>query len=226
MNKTISIAVLSASVMLAAHRIPIREGNQVFGSTTVYVGPYTWPSHAPMWRYNKATTVMTTRYDFPNVTCNPASDICTATCPNLWACESQTGSNLPNGTEVKFGTTGTLPAPLKSWPEDKYQSYYVRDSTTTTFRLAGTPGGSAIDITTEGSGTHGMSFAGYTHGIVLQGGYSKDFTCSAGTDTCVSTAWVIHRFVRVFDLDWHAARASEAQIRYKMGEALHNPHRR
>ena len=40
----------------------------------------------------------------------------------------------------------------------------------------------------QGSGTHGMSFAGYTHGFVLQGGYSKDFTCAAGTDTCTLTA--------------------------------------
>jgi len=110
MNKTLSMAVLSATVLLAAHRIPIREGNQVWGTTTVYVGPYTWsPNHEPMSRYNKASTVMETRYDFPNVTCNAASDIGTATCPQTWACESHTGSNLPDGTEVKFGTTGTLP---------------------------------------------------------------------------------------------------------------------
>ena len=31
MNKTISLAVLSATVLLSAHRIPIREGNQVWG---------------------------------------------------------------------------------------------------------------------------------------------------------------------------------------------------
>ena len=156
---------------------------------------------------------MTTRYDFPNVTCNAASDICTATCPNLWACESRTGSNLPDGTEVKFGTTGTLPAPLKSWSEDKYRSYYVRDSTTTTFRLAGTPGGSAIDITTAGSGTHGMSFAGYTHGFVLQGGYSKDFTCAGWNGyVYLDRAWVHHQHGCVSDIHGYATSAVEAQI--------------
>lgn len=53
------------------------------------------------------------------------------------------------GWEVKFATTGTLPAPLVAGTR-----YYVVEKTTNSFKVGATAGGAVIDITTEGSGTH------------------------------------------------------------------------
>jgi hypothetical protein len=95
---------------------------------------------------------------------------------------------------VKFGTTGTLPAPLKAWAQDRWKSYYVRDSTLTTLKLAEYPGGPAIDIIDSGSGTHGMSFAGYMQIWILGAGFSKPVTCDPDTDICNSPGhgWVLN----------------------------------
>lgn len=62
---------------------------------------------------------------------------------------SWTSNGLANGTPVFLKTTGTLPSPLSpSTP------YYVVSTATNTFQLALTVGGSAINTTTAGSGTH------------------------------------------------------------------------
>lgn len=55
---------------------------------------------------------------------------------------------------VYFTTTGTLPAPF-----DADDIYYVRDSNPSqgTIKLASTKGGTAIDITTQGTGTHTLN---------------------------------------------------------------------
>lgn len=55
---------------------------------------------------------------------------------------------LGNGTPVRFATRGTYPAPLVAGT-----TYYVRDATTYTFKLAATLGGAAVNLTTSGSGT-------------------------------------------------------------------------
>lgn len=58
-----------------------------------------------------------------------------------------------NGDEIKLENSGgALPAPLVAGT-----SYFVRDVTTNTFKLAATLGGSAIDITTNGTGTNSVS---------------------------------------------------------------------
>lgn len=61
------------------------------------------------------------------------------------------GHGLSDGDEVFVTTTGTLPAPLAV-----DTIYYVRDATTNTFKLAETSGGTAINITTTGSGTNSV----------------------------------------------------------------------
>ena len=59
------------------------------------------------------------------------------------------GHGLTDGTRVRFTTSGTLPAGLSLATD-----YYVRDATSSTFKVSATLGGSAVDITDTGSGTH------------------------------------------------------------------------
>lgn len=58
---------------------------------------------------------------------------------------------LLDGTIVHVASTSTLPTGLSA-----NTLYYVRDVTTSTFRLAITSGGVAIDLTGAGSGTHSL----------------------------------------------------------------------
>lgn len=57
-----------------------------------------------------------------------------------------------NDTAVRVKSTGTLPAPLA-----ENTTYYLRDVTSSTFKLAATAGGAAIDLTDTGTGTHRIS---------------------------------------------------------------------
>jgi hypothetical protein len=60
-----------------------------------------------------------------------------------------TGNDLVDGLPVQLTTTSILPAPLTTGT-----NYYVRDRSGDTFKLAATAGGTAIDLTNTGSGTH------------------------------------------------------------------------
>lgn len=72
-------------------------------------------------------------------TVNTSTDVVTAT-----------GHDYIDGTIVQVSVSGggTLPSPLAA-----STNYYVRDSASNTFKLALTRGGTAIDITTSGTGT-------------------------------------------------------------------------
>lgn len=59
---------------------------------------------------------------------------------------------LVNGDAVRLTTSNTLPAGLSL-----ATTYYVIDATTNTFKLAATRGGSAVDVTDTGTGTHTLS---------------------------------------------------------------------
>lgn len=59
------------------------------------------------------------------------------------------GHGLENGTPVVFTTTGSLPTGLTAGT-----TYYVIDATTDKFSVASTVGGTAIDTSSAGSGTH------------------------------------------------------------------------
>lgn len=59
------------------------------------------------------------------------------------------GKALPNGTLVRLVSTTTLPAGL-----DSYTDYFVVSTSANTFKLALVAGGSAVDITDVGTGTH------------------------------------------------------------------------
>lgn len=69
---------------------------------------------------------------------------------------------LADNDVVSVSSTGTLPGGLAA---DTY--YYVVTSTTNTFQLATTRGGSAIDLTSAGSGTHSFTSL-FSEGKFLQ----------------------------------------------------------
>lgn len=74
---------------------------------------------------------------------------------------------------VSLVTSDTLPDPLSTGI-----GYFVRDATTDTFKLALTEGGTAINLTDSGTGTHRA---------ILSAHYG-DFTADAETDDITSTA--------------------------------------
>ena len=63
--------------------------------------------------------------------------------------------NLPNGSSIQLGTTGALPSGLST-----NTTYYVINVSGTTFNLAATPGGTAINTTGTQSGTQSISLLG------------------------------------------------------------------
>jgi hypothetical protein len=63
-----------------------------------------------------------------------------------------TNHGLVDGDAVQFSTSGTLPAPLAT-----STVYYVVQSANDTFRLATSSGGSGINLTTQGTGTHTLT---------------------------------------------------------------------
>lgn len=66
------------------------------------------------------------------------SDTCTAN-----------NHGLSDGQDVYVVSTGTFPSPLSN-----QTIYYIRDATTNTFKLTTSPGGTAVNITTVGSGNN------------------------------------------------------------------------
>jgi len=75
-------------------------------------------------------------------TANDVTDILTSVGPN----------NLINGDAIAFNSTNLLPGNL-----NPSSGYYVINRSGTTFQVSATSGGSAIDITDTGSGTHYFS---------------------------------------------------------------------
>lgn len=62
------------------------------------------------------------------------------------------GHGLSEGTRIRVASGTTLPAGLSAATD-----YFVRDVTPNTFKLSATAGGSAVDITNTGTGTHTAS---------------------------------------------------------------------
>jgi hypothetical protein len=59
------------------------------------------------------------------------------------------GHTLVDGDTIKFSSSTTLPSPLST-----STVYYVVNSATNTFKVSTSSGGTAVDITTQGVGTH------------------------------------------------------------------------
>ncbi len=200
----ICIALLAFSLLFplctsAQHIFPARDvteqGDPIswYGSRTVFVGPYTWPNAEPLGMYNDGTPLtqdtpapvagrsLVPRADFSITGCDFTSNTCT-TDSHLLA------GGLPDGTEVKFVTTGTLPGGLVSWQQDHSKVYYIKDWTGHRFQFSATPDGPTVQLNEgiRGSGSHGMSFAGYRHVMVFRAARAVPFTCDPDTDLCTT----------------------------------------
>lgn len=68
---------------------------------------------------------------------------------------TETAHGLVNGDEVTFTSSGTLPAGLSTGT-----TYYVVNKTDDTFQVSTTYGGSAVNLTDQGSGTHTCNYGG------------------------------------------------------------------
>lgn len=160
------------------------------GSSTAFSGFYRWPAgRKPLSRFNGPSAKggqLVAEPDFTLASCDPATSRCSVSLRPFFGRRLENGG-LPDRTEVKFVTTGALPGGLVGWEEDQTKSYYIRDWNGTSFRVAETPGGPPIAITRKpGSGSHGMTFAGYSH--VMSFGVTRGvpFTCDPETDVCTS----------------------------------------
>lgn len=89
---------------------------------------------------------------------------------------------LSNGDEVLFSTTGTMPAGLEA-----YRVYYVVNVAVNTFKVSNTPGGTAIDFTTNGTGTFSGSLSAQARVRYLQ--YMGDRVFGAGQDLNPNTLY-------------------------------------
>jgi len=79
-----------------------------------------------------------TKYDSRSCTVDTGTEVCTSN-----------GHPFADGDLVTVSSTTTLPSPLLA-----STLYEIRDATSSTFKLAATAGGPAIDLTTTGTGTH------------------------------------------------------------------------
>ena len=84
-------------------------------------------------------------------TADASTDVCT-----------KSAHNLHNGDPVTVSSSGTLPGGLTAGV-----TYYVVSATADTFKLAATPGGSAQDISSAGTGTHTVTVADGTTDVVF-----------------------------------------------------------
>lgn len=106
------------------------------------------------------------------------TDICT------YSSTANIPSNILTGTRVRLTTTTTLPAPLALATD-----YYVIRLSDTTFSLATTYAnaiaGTAIDITTTGTGTHTISWLlpRYTNGAGVQAIFFNNNATALGAAT-------------------------------------------
>lgn len=117
----------SADTRVKTVRIPIESGTTTLTNSLAEVGTWQVPALLPNWQMVTAVS--------------SALDTITIV-----------GHGLSDGMAVVFKSSGAVPAPLVAGT-----TYYMRDDTAGTFKVAATRGGSAIDLTTTGSGTIEMS---------------------------------------------------------------------
>lgn len=111
-------------------------------------------------------------------TADDATDICT------WTSTANIPSNILTGTRVRLTTTTTLPAGLATATD-----YYVIKVSDTTFKLAtsyaNAVAGTAIDITSTGTGTHTVTWLlpRYTNGAGVQAIFFNPASTALGAGT-------------------------------------------
>jgi len=122
------------SCLLQTSQSSVGAGGPLFGSTN----PIQWIRQIvnPPDDVKANTMKAIHRYDGIAVTANAAT--------NTFA----SPKSFVNIDGVRFSTTGTLPAPLQAGVD-----YFVVNATATSFKVASTMGGTAIDLTSVGTGT-------------------------------------------------------------------------
>lgn len=101
-----------------------------------------------------------------NFTANATTDIITTSAPHGQAVNNR----------LSLSTTGTLPAGLSS-------TLYVQDVVSTTeLKVSATPGGTAINITTTGTGTHAWRGYGQISSTTEYGGGTSNVITTDGLD--------------------------------------------
>jgi len=111
-------------------------------------------------------------------TADDTTDICT------WTSTANIPSNILTGTRVRLTTTTTLPGGLATATD-----YYVIATSTTTFKLAtsyaNAVAGTAINITTTGTGTHTVTWLlpRYTNGAGLNAIFFNPAATALGAAT-------------------------------------------
>jgi hypothetical protein len=157
------------------------------GIYAVPMGKFSWDlEHDPSITDSVSSSSMTGKWDFEGGTCDTGTDLF-----------SFVGLMLPDGTEVKLGLAsgGVLPPELvKFWPDtgNRRTSYFIRDSTPATtmrttsgtFKLAATYGGTAINLSGANCSGVKLTFEGYRHAITMHVGGALPFKCDATTNLC------------------------------------------
>ncbi len=101
-----------------------------------------------------------------------------------------TAHGMPNGTQVAFKTTGALPTGLTIVNQEFGAIYFIVNAGTNDFQLAASVGGSAIDFTGAGTGTH----TGYNFRVTLavDGGTPYPIFDSVGHQFSTYGYWELH----------------------------------
>ena len=98
---------------------------------------------------------------------------------------TETGHILQDNDPVTFTFSATPPAPLAA-----ATTYYVRDATANTFKVAATLGGDAIEITTQGTGTHTCSYDGSASQNIRNTALSLVRTINRFSDSTINAYYI------------------------------------
>lgn len=91
---------------------------------------------------------------------------------------------IVDGNRVNLETTGALPTGIIPWNGDEgTSSYYARDCTEFTLKLAATNGGTAIDVSGSQSGTHALNPLHTVLGRNIAGVWVTEDGCQTWTHT-------------------------------------------
>ncbi len=103
---------------------------------------------------------------------------------------SGAGWTIPSGAVVRFTTSGTLPGGLTA-----YKDYYTERVSDTTFKVHNKPdvaGGTLVDITSTGSGTHTATLDSASAEVIARHWYCELTPNKDYTDTALVGAFAFH----------------------------------
>ena len=159
-----SITVYGDDILVSWYDGDSTYGVDTFDGDNLYSGTYIQTRVLYQDR-NTRSVYRGARINYKEVLDNTAQ---TVTFTNATDIVNLTDHGLQDGEPVVFSTTDTLPDELTAGT-----TYYVRDVADDTFKIAETSGGTAIDITDDGTGTHKVALAN-----IIRFYYRKDYDTS------------------------------------------------